>query len=118
MIIDTISKFLKLDGLIESITGYVEARIELLKIEIKEDVSKTIASALIFALIGIGLVLFIFFISFAVAVKLGEYVSTFQGFAIVAGFYLLLALLTFLFRKLLIKKIEEHVLSSIKSKEK
>lgn len=118
MIIDSISKFLKLDGLIESITGYVEARIEILKIEIKEDVAKAIASALIYALIGIGLVLFIFFVSFAIAVKLGEYVSTFQGFAIVAGFYFLIALLTFRFRKQLIKKIEEQVLSSIKSREK
>lgn len=118
MIIDSISKFLKLDGLFDSVTGYVEARIEILKIEIKEDVSKAIAAALIFALIGIGLVLFVFFVSLALAVKLGEYLGGFEGFAIVAGLYLLIALLIFVFRKKLIARIEENVQSSFKAKEK
>ncbi len=118
MIIDTISKFLKLDGLFDSLSGYVEARIELLKIEIKEDVSKAIASALIFSLTATGFVFFIFFISIAIAIKLGEYVGAFQGYAITGGFYLLIALLIFIFRKRLITKIEEHIVSSIKTRKK
>jgi hypothetical protein len=107
---------LKIDGLIESIKRYVETRIELLKIEIQEDVAKAIAYGLIFLLIGTGMVLFIFFISLSIAMLLSEYIGFFGGFAIVAGFYLLLALIIFLFREKLIALVEENVSSGFKSR--
>lgn len=116
MLIDSISKLLKIDGLIESIKKYVETRIELLKIEIQEDVAKAIAYGLIFLLIGAGLMLFIFFISLSVAMLLSEYVGFFGGFAIVAGFYLLLSLIIYLVRKKLIDIVEENVSSGFKSR--
>lgn len=118
MLIDSITKLLKLDGLIESTKKYVEARIELLKVEIQEDVSKGISTGLVFLLIAAGFVLFIFFMSMALAMLLGEYVGDFGGFAIVAGAYLLMALILFLVRKKLIKKLDESVLSGFKSRRK
>ena len=118
MLIDSISKLLKLDGLIESIKKSIETRIQLLKIEIQEDVAKGISQGLIFLIIGAGLMLFIFFISLAIAMLLSEYVGFFGGFGIVAGAYLLLALLLFLFREKLTAKVEENVLSGFKSREK
>jgi hypothetical protein len=118
MLIDSISKMLKLDGLIESIKKYIETRIEILKIEIQEDVAKAIAHGLIFLLMGTGLVLFIFFMSLATAMLLGEYLGFFWGFTIVAGAHLIVALLLFLFRKPLIAKIDENVLSGFKSRGK
>ncbi len=118
MLIDSISKLLKLDGLIESVKKYIEARIELLKIEIQEDVAKGISQGLIFILMGAGLMLFIFFISLAISMLLSEYVGFFGGFAIVAGFYLLMALLLFLFRKNLIAKVDASILSGFKSRKK
>ena len=118
MLIDSISKLLKIDGLIESVKKYVEIRIELLKIEIQEDISKAISHGLVFLLIGAGFTLFIFFISMSVAMLLSEYVGYFGGFAIVAGFYLLLVILIFLFREKLIAKVEENVSSGFKSRKK
>lgn len=118
MLIDSISKLLKLDGLIESIKKYIETRIELLKIEIQEDVAKAIAHGLIYLLMGTGLVLFIFFISLALAMLLGDYLGYFWGFSIVAGIYLIIALVLYLFRKQLITKVDENVLSGIKSRRK
>ena len=118
MLIDSISKLLKIDGLIDSVKKYIETRIEILKIEIQEDVSKAIAVGLIFLLIGAGLGLFIFFISLSAAMLLGEYVGYFAGFAIVAGFYLVIALIIFLLRERFISKIEENVLSGFKSRRK
>ena len=43
-----LAKFLKLDGLIENVSGYVEARIAF-KIEVREDVAKAITHGLLFA---------------------------------------------------------------------
>lgn len=118
MLIDSISKMLKLDGLIESVKKYIETRIELLKIEIQEDVAKAVAHGLIYLLMGTGFVLFIFFMSLALAMLLGEYLGFFWGFTIVGGLYLLLALTLYLFRKPLIEKIDENVLAGFKSRKK
>ena len=80
-------KFLKLDSLIENITGYVEARIELTKLELKEDVAKSLSKVLLFMLMGVVFTLFIVLISVAVAHLIAKSVGAFGGFAIVAGFY-------------------------------
>ena len=43
MLKDTLAKFFKVDSLIENLTGFVETRVELLKIEVKEDFAKGLA---------------------------------------------------------------------------
>lgn len=118
MLKDTLLKFLKMDSLIENITGYVEARIELMKIEIKEEVAKGLAKALVFIVILAVFTLFVMLISVAVALKVGEYVGMFGGFAIVAGFYLLLVLLLSLFRESIIEKLEKQLEGVMKKKKK
>ena len=118
MLIDSIGKILKIDGLIDSIKKYIEARIGLLKIEIQEDIAKAIAYGLIYLLIGTGVGFFVFFISLSAAMLLGEYVGYFGGFAIVAAFYLLSAFVLYLMRDKLIAKIEENVSSAFKSRKK
>ena len=118
MLIDSISKILKIDGLIDSVKKYIETRIGLLKIEIQEDIAKAIAYGLIFLLIGTAAGFFVFFISLSAAMLLGEYVGYFAGFAIVAGVYLLFALIIFLMRDKLIAKIEENVSSGFKKRKK
>ncbi len=118
MLKDTILKFLKMDSLIENITGYVEARIELLKIEMKEEVAKSLARALVYAVILALSTLFILLISMAVAYKIGEKVGTFGGFAIVAGLYLLSGLLVYGFRNSIIEKLEDQFQEKMKKKKK
>src|SRR5688572_22397054 len=86
---DTIAKFLRLDGIMSNLTGYIEARIELMKVEIKEDVAKALSKAVVFAILGFIATLFILFISMAVAYKIAEVTSLFTGFLVVAGFYLI-----------------------------
>jgi len=115
---DTILKFLKMDSLIENITGYVETRIELLKIEMKEEVAKSLAKALVYAVILVLSTLFIFLISMAGAYKIGEAVGTFGGFAIVAGLYLLAGLLVFAFRNAITEKLEGQLQEKLKKKKK
>jgi uncharacterized membrane protein YqjE len=62
---DTFLKFLKMDSLIENITGYVETRIELLKIEIKEEIAKSLSKALVYVIIVGVVMLFVLLISMA-----------------------------------------------------
>ena len=82
-----------MDSLIDNVTGYVEARIELMKIEIKEEVAKGLAKALVTVVMIAVFTLFVLLISVAVAYKVGESIGMFGGFAIVASFYLFLGLL-------------------------
>ncbi len=116
MLKDSILKFLKLETLIENLTGYVETRIELTKIEIKEDLAKGLAKVAVFMLIGSVLILFVILISVAVAFLIGQSVGTFGGFTIVAGFYLLLGLLLFAFKNAITEKLQEQLIQIMKKK--
>jgi len=113
---DTILKFLKLDSLVENMTGYVEARIELMKVEMKEEVAKVLAKALIFVVLTAVFTLFILLISMAAAYKIGESLGTFGGFAVVAGFYLLIGVLVFLLRDSIAEKIDVRLQEIMKKK--
>lgn len=109
MLKDSILKFLKLDGLISSLTDYVESRVEVLKYEIKQDVAKA-ASRIALVLVLAGFFsLFIFFLSVTVALLLAERWGTVGGFGAVTGFYLLIVLVLLIFRKNVNHKVEEEV---------
>jgi uncharacterized membrane protein YqjE len=116
MLKDSILKFLKLDGFIESLTGYVETRVELLKVEVREDVARSMAKVSIFFLIAFSVVVFILFLSIALALWLAMYTGMVAGFAIVAVLYLLLAWLFVLFKDSIRKNIERKLLDIVKKK--
>ena len=116
MLKDSILKFLKLESLIENITGYVETRIELTKMEIREDLAKGLSKFLLFILLGVVLTLFIILISIAAAHLIARSTGAVGGFAIVAGFYLLLGLLVFAFRETIIEKLQKQLIQIMKKK--
>lgn len=116
MLKDSILKFLKLDSLIENLTGYVEARIELTKMEIREEIAKGLSKVLLFMLMGAVFSLFIVLISVAVAHLIAKSIGAFGGFAVVAGFYLLLGLLLFAFKGAISEKLQEHFVHVMKKK--
>ena len=118
MLKDSIVKLLKLDGLIDNVTGYVEARIELMKLEIKEDVSKALAKLAMIMVLVFAFSLFVLLISMAVAFKIGERAGTFGGFAIVAGFYFALILILVLFRDTISAALEKQLEKIMNRKEK
>jgi positive regulator of sigma E activity len=106
MLKENLLKFLKLDSLIENVTGYVESRIELLRIEIKEELAEGISRAIVYMLILLTMLLFVFLISMAVAFKIAESVGAFAGFGIVGGFYFLVGLVMYLLRDPIAEKIQ------------
>jgi hypothetical protein len=116
---ETIFKFLRLDGVFSHLSGYVEARIELLKIEIREDVAKVIASAMIFAVVFFFATMFMIFLSIGLAQFLNQYLNvSYVGYWIVAGLYLAGFLLFLIFRKGILTTFESHLMDAIKKREK
>ncbi len=109
MIKETLLKFLKLDGLIGNLTGYFEGRIELMKYEIKEDLARGLAKVSILILAALLFAFFLIFISVAIAFKLSESLGEFNGFGIVAAFYLLLLVGIVLFRNSISKSLEKKL---------
>lgn len=110
-------KFLRLDTLVQNLSGYVEARIELVKVEIREDVAKAIARGLVsLALFFMGF-LFLIFLSFGVAHSLNSFFEgPYAGFWIVAGIYGATFLLLLVFRKNLSDYFERYMTELIKQK--
>jgi uncharacterized membrane protein YqjE len=109
MIKETLLKFLKLDGLVNNLTGYVEGRIELVKYEMKEDLARGLAKVSLLMLAALLFTFFLIFVSVAIAFKLSESMGTFKGFGIVAAFYLLLLILIMVFRGNISKSLEKKL---------
>ena len=118
MLKDTILKFLKMESLIDNITGYVETRIELMKVEMKEEVAKALSKALVYVVIICMAMLFVMLISMAGAYKIAEFVGTPGGFSIVAGVYLLLGFLVFAFRNSITERLENRFQEKMNKKKK
>jgi uncharacterized membrane protein YqjE len=116
MLKDTILKFLKLDGLVNNLTGYIETRIELMKYEVKEDIARAVSKMAMFLLLGLLFTFFLLFISVAIATKIGESIGNFAGFGIVASFYLVMLLLAFILRESISKAVEKKLKDIIKHK--
>ncbi|MFZ2906211.1 MAG: phage holin family protein [Cyclobacteriaceae bacterium] len=116
MLKDTLLKFLKLDGLVDNLTGYVESRIELMKYEVKEDVARAISKVSILLFLAVFFIFFLLFASAAVAHKIGESLGSFAGYGIVAGFYLMLLLLVLIFREPIGKALEKKMKNTLMQK--
>lgn len=84
---------------------YIQHQLDLIKLQITENTSRTIA-AIITGIILLGLVsLFFIFISIALIIFLGQITGKlYLGFLIVAGIYLFFILFLFLMRRSLIER--------------
>ena len=107
---DLIVKFLKLEGLMTNLSQYLETRVELIKIEIKEEVAKLLANAFVILLIAFVGFFFLLLLSVGLAVHLGSVWSPLAGFLSVSGFYLLMGTALVIFRKPIINRLEKNLL--------
>lgn len=83
-------KFLKLDGLLEAVKGYIDARIQLFKLEMQEKASNVIATMIFIVLVAFCALMTLIFISFALGFFLGRLLGdTYLGFLIIGLFYLI-----------------------------
>ena len=118
MLGDSIAKFFKVDRLISHLTGYIETRVELLKIEAKEELSKGLSKVLFFLLLAFVFALVMVFLSVAIALEIGERMGNFAGFSIIAAFYLIISVGLWLSRESLSAKFEEKIADMFNNKKK
>jgi hypothetical protein len=94
-----------LSGIRKELEDYVGKRIELLKLELVERLSKCTSSIIVKLGLMYFLLLFLMFLSLAGGFYIGELLhSNALGFLIIAGFYLLLAFLLYIFRSYLVER--------------
>ena len=82
------------DSLIGNLTGYLDTRIDLMRLELQQKVSTVLVSTIHGAALAMLGLLFIIFVSIFAGLALNSALnSPYWGFGIVAGFYLLLLVL-------------------------
>jgi ABC-type phosphate/phosphonate transport system permease subunit len=116
---DKILKLLRLDTLIDNLSGFVEARLELFKLEIREDIAKVLSRTLIYLGIAMLGLLFLVFFSVGLAHFLNRsFADAFAGYWIVSGIYGFAFLVLIVFRKGIDRSFEKHFMEMIKRKNK
>lgn len=89
-----------------------------MKVEVQEELARVLSRAMVFVVISSVLTLFILLFSMAVAFKIGERLGYFGGFAIVAGFYLLIGLIILGFRTRISEQLENKLEEIMRRKKK
>lgn len=108
---------LNFDNLLKSLTGYIETKVELTKIEAKEAISKIAAKIILYLSLFIILQFTIAFISLTVGLIINKaFDSRYMGFLIVTAVYILLMVIMFLKRDAILKNISEKTLELIDQK--
>lgn len=116
--LEAISRFFKLDGVIENLSGYVEARVQLLKIEVREDVSKALARAVVMGVLLLLAFLVLVFFSIGFALFLNRFFDdNFVGFWLVAGLYLALLGVALAMRTKIHRKVERLLNNRLQKKQ-
>jgi len=116
---DSIFKFLRLDNLVENLSGYFETRVELIKIEVREEIAKVLSRALMIGVFLLLSLLFILFVSFGLANYLNDYFkNSHSGYWIVAAIYGVPGLLIFLLRGRISQYFEQLLIAQTKKKQK
>lgn len=108
---DKILKLLKLDSLFENLSGYVESKIELFKVEVREEVVSILSKVLVALIIALCLFFCLILASLGLAYYLGTLVGMTGGLLIVAGIYMLVLILLIAFREQVSEGIHAMVLN-------
>ena len=112
---DSIFKFLRLDNLIENLSGYFETRVELIKIEIREEIATVISRGLMVGVLFLLALLFLVFFSIGAALYLNSYFnSASAGFWMVSGIYGVSGLIIGLFHKSIGHFFERYLIEQAK----
>ena len=91
--------FLNFDSIVDNLSGYVEKRIALFKIEMKEDLALAAARFVVVMILSLSFFMMMLFLSLGGAVLLNNLLeSNTLGFFIVAGIYILIFLGFFLLK--------------------
>ncbi|MCH8231388.1 MAG: phage holin family protein [Bacteroidetes bacterium] len=110
--------FFNIDSIIDNMSGYIENKIALLKIEIKEDMAIAGARILIMLVLALFMFMIILFLSIGAGALFNMMLGNdYLGYFIVAGFYLILFMIFGLMHKKLgiEQKFEKIILKILKN---
>jgi uncharacterized membrane protein YqjE len=115
-----ILNLLGIGNIIDQLKALVETRMQIIKLEIKEELSKSFAKALIGLVLIFILFIALLFLSIAISIYLGYILDNyFYGFLLTSGFYFLLFIILYLLRnKIGFREYFEKELSKLLSVEK
>jgi hypothetical protein len=115
---DRILKFLRLDGIISNLTGYLETRLALAKMEIREEVSSILSRGLMIMIMFMIGFLFVLFLMLGLAQYLNTVLeSEFAGYMIVSLFFGILLFVLLILRKSFFKILEKQFAELIKQRQ-
>lgn len=116
MLREGLSKFFKIDNLVANLTGYVETKIELMKIEAKEEIASGASKAIFYGLLAFVAALVIILLSVGAAIALTALWGPMAGFGIIAGMYAVIGIILFVQRDKLMAKLEQDISKGLKKK--
>ena len=103
--------FNTLPALWESVSQYLDTKIQLIKLQAIDKAAHTSTFIVSQLILLVTALFFLLFLNIAIALWIGALSGKlYDGFFIVAAFYMLLSLFLFLFKKKLIKKPIQHFL--------
>jgi hypothetical protein len=101
-------KIFDFQKVIEAFNGFIETKVEILKLDAREEIGTLIAKLLVLLLISLFSAMILFFVSLAGAYAINKGLeSAYAGLLIVGGFYLLIAIVLYTNRKRVIHIIVE-----------
>jgi hypothetical protein len=115
---DTLIRLLGLENILAHLTGYVEAKMALIKLEVREEVSHVVSKGMVAVVLFFFAFLFLLFVSLAAVHVINAFAgNAWAGYVWVAGFYGCLFLFFLLFRKSIEAAMESRMRELIKRKE-
>ena len=116
MLGSTLSKFLKLDDFLGNLAGYVETKVEIVKLEAKQEIAAGVARLITYMIIAFVAGMVLLFVSLGVAVLLAGILGPLAGYSIVAAVYLIVFVILYVNRNKLIVSVEKNVNENFKKK--
>lgn len=103
--------------MINLIKEYFDKRIELIKLNLTEKASTAVGTSIPYIILGVLLIFFLFLLNVGLGLLIGDALQNYAfGFLILAGFYLLMMLLIYLFRNSIKKMIVDKAINNFYNK--
>jgi hypothetical protein len=100
----------KVDDMVGNVTGYLESRIEMLKLDVKNETSR----AGVTIIVGVTVALFAFFFLICLTIALGLFLGDLVesrplGFVLVAALFLILTVVLLVSKKVLLNVVQKRL---------
>lgn len=102
-------KLFDIDKLVENLTGYIETKIELIQLDVKEELTQLIAKVFAYSIIALFAIFAVTFISIGLSTLLNDYLDSYYlGYLIIGLLYLILTVVFYGIRTRVIEKVKAN----------